>query len=245
MVTRKAPVRDAGRLADIVSAARASGRRALDEPSCKSLVAAYGVAVPHGFVIRSAEDVARAAARLRAPWVLKVISPDVIHKTEVGGVRVNLTHENAVVTAMAAMNDALLLRGDRVEGFLLEEMVAKGVEVVIGAVRDPSFGWLIMFGIGGIFVELLQDVAFRICPIIEVDAVEMLHELKSAAIMRGARGGVRVNEPALVEALLQIGGERGLLAQFGDHIAELDLNPLIASEHGVVAVDARVILADE
>lgn len=244
-MARAAPVRDAGRVAEIVSAARASGWRALDEPSCKSLVAACGVAVPDGVVIRTEEDVARAAARLRAPWVLKVISPDVIHKTEVGGVRANLTQGNDVVTTMAAMTDALRLRGDRLEGFLLEEMAAKGVEVVIGAVRDRSFGWLIMFGIGGIFVELLQDVAFRICPITEFDAVEMLHDLRSAPLLRGARGGVKVHEPALVEALLQIGGERGLLAQFGHHIAELDLNPLIASEHGVVAVDARVILADD
>jgi len=139
-VATAVPVHDAARFAEMVSAARASGRRALDEPSCKRLIASFGVTVPHGVVVRSADDVPRAAATLHAPWVVKVVSPDVVHKTDVGGVRANLTDERDVVATMNDMNERVRLRGGRVDGFLLEEMADEGVEVVIGAVRDA---WLV------------------------------------------------------------------------------------------------------
>lgn len=228
---------------EVMSAARASGRRAIDEVSCKKLVAACGVRVPKGVVVRRSDDLAPALATLQAPWVLKIISPDVIHKTEVGGVRTQLMDAGAVAAAMDSMTERARAGGFAVEGFLVEETAPPGIEVVIGGVRDPSFGWLLMFGLGGILVEYLRDVAFRICPIARIDAVEMIGELQAAPLLEGARGRPAVHRDALVDALLAIGGERGLLAQAGNDIAEIDLNPLIASEHGAMAVDVRMILA--
>jgi len=123
-------------------------------------------------------------------------------------------------------------------------MAPAGQEIVIGAIRDPQFGPMIMVGLGGIFVEVMADVAFRLCPIAERDARAMLDELRGTALLRGARGRDAVSEDAIVEALLRIGGANGLLMTQGDEIEELDINPLIVSAHGAVAVDARFILAD-
>jgi acyl-CoA synthetase (NDP forming) len=132
----------------------------------------------------------------------------------------------------------------RLDGFLVEEMAPAGQELVIGALRDPQFGPLVMVGLGGIFVEVLKDVAFRICPIERIDALEMLDELKGKALLDGARGQAAVSREAIVDMLLQIGGEKGLLMSLSDEIAEADINPLIVSSQGAVAVDARFILTD-
>jgi acyl-CoA synthetase (NDP forming) len=130
----------------------------------------------------------------------------------------------------------------RIDGFLLEEMAPAGQEVVIGGLRDPQFGPLVMVGLGGIFVEVLADVSFRICPIARIDAEEMLNELKGAALLRGARGRKPASREAIVEALLKIGGEGGLMMRHAQDIAEADINPLIVSDRAAVAVDARFVL---
>ena len=116
-------------------------------------------------------------------------------------------------------------------------------EVVVGAVRDPNFGPLVMVGLGVIFVEILADVAFRICPITRLDAAEMLDELKGVALLDGARGRARASREAIIDVLLKIGGENGLLMQHADDFKEADINPLIVSANGAVAVDARFVLA--
>jgi acyl-CoA synthetase (NDP forming) len=113
---------------------------------------------------------------------------------------------------------------------------------VIGGLNDPQFGPLIMVGLGGIFVEVLQDVAFRICPIERIDAIEMLDELKGKALLDGVRGQAPVSKQALIDVLLKVGGENGLLMQLQADIAEADINPVIVSANGAVAVDARFIL---
>jgi acyl-CoA synthetase (NDP forming) len=122
-------------------------------------------------------------------------------------------------------------------------MAPPGQEMVIGGLRDPQFGPLVMVGLGGIFVEVLADVSFRICPITRLDAQEMLAELKGAAILKGARGRKAVSQDAIVDALLKVGGENGLLLRHAADIKEADINPLIVSESGAVAVDARFILS--
>lgn len=131
----------------------------------------------------------------------------------------------------------------RVEGFLVEEMAPRGQELVIGGVRDPQFGPLVMVGLGGIFVEVLKDVSFRICPITRLDAEQMLAELKGAAILDGARGVRPASRAAIVDVLLKVGGEGGLLMAHAADILEADINPLIVSNAHAVAVDARFILA--
>lgn len=227
---------------DIIAKARAEGRRSLDEASGKALLARFGVAAPRSTVVKDAEAGACAAGQMRPPFVAKVVSPDILHKSDAGGVTVGLQSPAAVAEAISAMAGKPAIAQASVEGWLVEEMAAKGREIVIGGFRDPEFGPMIMVGLGGIFVEVLKDVAFRICPIARRDAEAMLAELKGHALLKGARGEAPVNEHALIDAMLAVGGENGLLMTFADEIAEADLNPVIVSAEGAVAVDARFIL---
>jgi acyl-CoA synthetase (NDP forming) len=227
---------------DLISEARAEKRAALDELSGKQLLASFGVTVPRSLVVQDAHAAGAACANLRPPLALKVMSPDLLHKSDAGGVAVGLHSAAEVEDAVRAMMKRPAIANARVDGFLLEEMAPAGVEVVVGGLRDPQFGPLVMVGLGGVFVEVLADVAFRICPITRLDAEEMLDELKGAALLRGARGRKAVSREAMVDVLLKVGGENGLLMTHGEDIAEADINPLIVSEHGAVAVDARFVL---
>ncbi|MCZ8338592.1 MAG: acetate--CoA ligase family protein [Burkholderiaceae bacterium] len=230
--------------------ARDAGRGALPEPLAKQVLARYGLSVPRGAFVGGRGDEADALRRtsealrgLAAPFVLKVVAPGVLHKTDVGGVRLGLRDASEVVAAMRGMANALRPRGVKPDGFLVEETAPAGQELVIGGFRDASFGPVVMLGAGGVFVELLQDVSFRICPITRRDAEEMLDELKVAAILRGARGGPSIDPTALFDALIAVGGENGLLMELSDALAELDVNPLIVGASGAVAVDARMVPA--
>jgi acyl-CoA synthetase (NDP forming) len=226
-----------------IQQARAARRTALDESAGKQLLAAYGISVPKSVVVKGADDVAAAFRGLKAPVVVKVVSPDILHKSDAGGVKVNLKSVAEVEAAIRAMAAAPLIKAANVDGYLIEEMAPAGQEMVVGGLRDPEFGPLVMVGLGGIFVEVLADVSFRICPITRVDAQEMLAELKGAAILKGARGRTPVSVDAIVDVLMKMGGEDGLLMRHADDIKEADVNPLIVSESGAVAVDARFILS--
>lgn len=223
--------------------ARAQGRSSLDEAAGKALLAGFGIRVPRSRVAATAEEAAAIAGELEGPFVVKVVSPDILHKSDAGGVALRLADAAAVRAAVAAMAARPAIAAARVEGWLVEEMVPAGREVVIGGYRDPQFGPMLMVGLGGIFVEVLHDVAFRICPIGADEAREMLGELKGHALLAGARGEAPVDEAALVDVMLRVGGADGLLMRHAADIAELDLNPVIVSAKGAVAVDARVILA--
>jgi acyl-CoA synthetase (NDP forming) len=227
---------------DLIAEARAAKRIALDELSGKQLLASFGVSVPRSLVIQDAGAAAEACGSLKPPLALKVMSPDILHKSDAGGVRVGLNGAAEIEEAVRAMMKRPAIENARVDGFLIEEMAPAGVELVVGGTRDPQFGPLVMVGLGGVFVEVLGDVAFRICPIARLDAEEMLDELKGAALLRGARGRQPVSREAVVDVLLKVGGESGLLMTHGEDIAEADINPLIVSEHGAVAVDARFVL---
>ncbi|HWI15387.1 MAG TPA: acetate--CoA ligase family protein [Burkholderiales bacterium] len=226
-----------------IQEARAAKRGALDEAAGKRLLAAYGIAVPKSVVVKTAADVAAAFKGLKAPVVVKVISPDILHKSDAGGVKVGLKSAADVEDAIRAMAAAPQIKAAKVEGYLIEEMAPPGQEIVIGGLRDPEFGPLVMVGLGGIFVEVLADVSFRICPIARIDAQEMLAELKGAAILKGARGRKPASLEAIIDVLLKVGGENGLLMRHADEIKEADVNPVIVSEAGAVAVDARFILS--
>ena len=227
---------------ELITAARKQGRAALDELSGKKLLAGFGISVPRSLVIPDAAGAAEACAKLNPPFVLKVVSPDILHKSDVGGVKVGLHSASEIEEAIRTMMLRPEIARARVDGFLLEEMAPAGQEVVIGGVRDPQFGPLVMVGLGGVFVEVLADVSFRICPITRLDAEEMLDELKGAPLLRGARGRKPASREAILGALLRVGGAGGLLMTHADEIAEADINPLIVSEHGAVAVDARFVL---
>ncbi len=230
----------------LIAAARDAGRGSLDERDGKALLDGFGIATPRSVVVADA-DAARAGALdgLSFPVVVKVMSAEILHKSDAGGVAVGLADAAAAADAVAAMAEKPKIKAAKVDGYLVEEMAPKGQEVVIGGIRDPRFGPMVMVGLGGIFVELLADVAFRVCPISELDAREMIDELQGAPLLRGARGGVAVSEDALVDALLKVGGAGGLLLDQIDAIKELDINPLIVSPEGAVAADARVILTGD
>ena len=228
---------------DVITKARSENRTALDEFAGKQLLASFGISVPKAAVIKGADEAAAAFAKLTPPLVLKVMSPDILHKSDAGGVKVNLKSAVETADAVRGMMNSPALRAARIDGFLLEEMAPGGQEVVVGAVRDPQFGPLVMVGLGGIFVEVLADVSFRICPVTRLDAREMLAELKGAAVLKGARGRKPASQDAIVDVLLKIGGEEGLLLCHADDFREADINPLIVSESGAVAVDARFVLS--
>jgi acyl-CoA synthetase (NDP forming) len=227
---------------ELISRARSAGRAALDEPSGKALLAAYGIAVPRSVVVPGAAEASGVLAQLTGPFVAKVISADILHKSDAGGVRVNLPTAADVADAIRQMMRQSAIAESRIDGFLIEEMAPAGQEMMIGGLRDAHFGPLVMVGLGGIFVEVLADVAFRICPITPLDAEEMLAELKGAAILDGARGKKPLPKAAIIDTLLKMGGEGGLLMRHAADIKEADINPLIVSETGAVAVDARFVL---
>src|SRR5262245_45948439 len=230
---------------DVFAEARRQGRAALDERAGKELLAGFGIAVPKSLVVRDAREAASVLAALKPPFAVKVMSPDILHKSDVGAVRVGLTSSEAIVEAIGEMLAVPQIAKARRDGFLVEEMAPAGQEIVVGGVRDPQFGPLVMAGLGGVFVEVLADVAFRICPITRRDAEEMLDELRGAALLKGVRGRPRVSLEAIVDVLLKMGGEDGLLMRYAADIQEADLNPIIVSETGAVAVDARFVLTKE
>jgi acyl-CoA synthetase (NDP forming) len=232
--------------------ARDEARGALSEPLAKQALARYGLRVPRGAFIEGCGDDADALQRtsealraLAGPFVLKVVAPGVLHKSDVGGVRLGLRDAHEVLAAMRGIAGSLRTRGMAPDGFLVEETAPAGLELAIGGFQDASFGPVVMVAAGGVFVELLQDVAFRICPITRLDAEEMLAELKAAAVLRGARGGPSIDPGVVFDALLAVGGEHGLLMELSDELAELDVNPLIVGSSGAVAVDARMVPRSE
>lgn len=227
----------------VIGEARRQQRHALDEFDAKRLLDLYGLRVPRSALVKDG-GLADTAIDLTWPVVLKIVSRDVLHKSDVGGVRLGLRDVKELEAAMDAVGASVRSAGHCVDGFLVEEMAAPGHEVVIGGFIDPSFGPIVMIGLGGVFIEVLGDVAFSICPITRIDAAEMLDELQGAAVLRGARGATPVPDTILIDALMAIGGPNGLLMELADDVSELDINPLIVSPTGAVAVDARLILAD-
>ena len=225
-------------LQDAISA----GRSSLSEAEGKTILSSLGIQVPRSSILAAPEEVETALADMTGPFVAKVMSPDILHKSDAGGVRLALADAPAVAAAIADMACKPSISNANVEGWLVEEMTPAGQEVVVGALRDPQFGAMLMVGLGGIFVEVLKDVTFRLCPIDRRDAYDMLRELAGFDLLQGARGRAPANIDALVRLMLKIGGAEGLLMSTGDAIAELDLNPVIVSSERAVAVDARFIL---
>lgn len=222
--------------------ARAAGRPAIDEPAAKRVVAAFGIAVPDGEVVADADGATAALARIGGPVAVKLVSPQPIHKSDIGGVALGLTDAASVREAADALRRRAADARVDATGLLVERMAAPGVEVVVGALRDARFGPVVMLGLGGVFIEVFADVAFRVCPIGEADARSMIDGLRAAPLLRGARGRPPVDEAALVAVLLAVGGPEGLMMRAGGAIAELDLNPVMAGPRGATACDARILL---
>jgi len=221
---------------------RASGS-ALSEQDSKALLSAYGIAVPKERVVTSPGDAAKAAKRIGFPVVMKIVSADILHKSDLGLVAVGVRDEDdakriykrMIATAKKAAPKA------HIDGVLVAEMV-RGIETVVGVAQDDLFGPVVMFGLGGVFVEVLKDVTFRVPPFTKSDATAMLDELAGSAMLRGVRGQPAADRSALVDTLMKI---QHLAVDLSADVAELDINPLLAGPKGVVAADALVILARE
>jgi acyl-CoA synthetase (NDP forming) len=224
----------------IVAAAPRGG--SLSELESKGLLAAYGIPVSRDIVVTSAAEAARAAASLGYPVVMKILSRDIEHKSDLGLVEVGLTTAASVRATYRRMMETAAEAAPHaaVEGVLVSELVAGGVETVIGMTRDDVFGPALMFGLGGIFVEVLEDVTFRVPPFPESQARAMVESIRGHALLRGARGRPAVDVSAIVAAIM---GLQHLALDLGDDILELDVNPLLARPDGVVALDALVTLA--
>lgn len=226
----------------IIAEARAAGQGALGEPAAKRIVAACGISVPRGVTVHPDEPLEAALAGLSPPFALKLVAADVLHKSDIGGVALGLPDATALEAARRRMLQSPALIGVAVDGFLIEEMAPAGHELVIGGMCDPRFGPVVMLGLGGIFVEIFDDVAFRLCPLSPNDVGDVLHDLRAAALLEGARGGIKANQQAIIDVLMGLAGPEGLLTHFSGEIAELDINPLIVSATCAVAADARIVL---
>ncbi|MBI5892075.1 MAG: acetate--CoA ligase family protein [Deltaproteobacteria bacterium] len=221
--------------------ALSAGRKSLLEPEALELLKAFEIPAPEYIVVKDADEAVSAANKIGCPVVLKVVSQDILHKTEAGGVRTGLKNAQEVLDSF---NEMLFEISDHyptasIEGFLIEKEAQNGVEVIVGAIRDPVFDISLMFGIGGVMVELMKDVSFRIAPVTKEECATMMKEIKAYPMLTGYRGSPPVNLDKIADCLIKVGS---IMKEISD-IKEIEINPLIAYPDKVVAVDARVVLA--
>jgi len=220
--------------------ARAAGRTFITESSAARIAEAYGIRVPRSGLAHDLSEARSLAASIGFPVVMKIASPDVLHKSDIGGIIFDINSADAVEDAYDSIMRRVMRRlpGATIWGVTLQEQVSPGREVIVGANRDAAFGPILMFGLGGIYVEVLKDLSFRMCPVTPDDAREMIDELRSSALLRGARG----EAPADIEAIVDVICRVSALAMEFEDITELDINPLIvgARSTGAVAADIRI-----
>lgn len=232
---------DREKIAELLKSAGGQNRRELTEYESKKVLLAWGIPTTRVELARSASEAVEAARELKYPVVMKIASPNILHKTDAKGVRVDLNSDPEVRRAFEQIvSNAKAYRGDaRIWGVTVQEYVPPAREVIIGLIQDEDFGQVLMFGLGGIWVEVLKDVSFSLAPVSEKDAREMIQEIKGYPVLEGVRG----EAPADIDALVDILQKVGQLALEFD-IAEIDLNPVFAFEdgRGAKVVDARMIL---
>ncbi len=233
---------------EMIAEAQAAGRTLLSEVESKALLAAAGIPVIAAQLATSAEEAASLASEIGFPVVLKVASPDVAHKSDAGGVLVDIANIEAARAGYERIVSAVAQAapGASVDGVSVQRQADAGTEVIVGMTSDPQFGPVVMFGLGGIFVEVLKDVAFRLVPLEPRDAAQMLREIRGLPVLAGVRGQSGVDLDALEELLLAV----STFVVAHPEVVELDLNPVFAYPVGhaggsVVAVDARVLLREE
>lgn len=220
--------------------AKAEGRNFLLEYEAKTVCKEYGIPITELKISKTAEEAAKFSDEIGYPAVLKIISPDVIHKVDVGGVILNIGSREEAKKAFNKIVENVKKHkpNAKIDGILVQEMSPCSTEVIVGAIKDPQFGPTLMFGLGGTFVEIMKDVSFRILPIKEEDARQMISELKAYPILRGYRG----QAPRDIETVVKILLNTSRLVMKHQDIKELDLNPVMVYEKGAKTVDARIIL---
>ena len=225
----------------IIDGARKEGRTLLTEIEAKQVLEDAGVPVSPARLAKTKDEAAKVAAELGFPIVLKIVSPQITHKSDVGGVALNLGSADEVSAAfdriVASAKKAVPTA--KIDGVAVQRMEKPGIEVIIGMTTDPQFGPVLMFGLGGVMVEILKDVAFRVVPINERDARQMVHEIKGFPLLEGYRGSDPADISKLEQLLLQVSA----FIEAHPEVAELDLNPVFAYKDGAKAVDARIVLA--
>jgi acyl-CoA synthetase (NDP forming) len=216
------------------------GRSILTEFESKEILKEAGIPVIETRLAKTEEEAVSLSQEIGFPVALKIASPDVIHKSDSGGVRLALNHMDEVKTAYNEIIESVSQQypGVLIQGVSVQKMARPGTEVIVGTSKDPQFGPVIMFGLGGIFVEILKDVSFRIIPVDRRDALEMIKEIKGYPLLQGYRGKEPANISVLVEIILKLSS----LIEKNPQIKELELNPIVAYGDGAVAVDARIIL---
>jgi len=225
---------------DVFTQARKEDRNYLLEPEAKIVCMEYGIPVTRFKVALTQDEAVKFADQIGYPIVLKIVSPNILHKYDVGGVMLNLKNGVEVKDAYNKILENIKKHKPKAKivGVLVQEMAPTSTEVIVGATKDPQFGPALMFGLGGIFVEILKDVAFRIAPITESDAREMITEVKGYPVLKGYRGQPQADIEAIVRILLNT----SRLVMDHMEIKELDLNPIMVYEKGAKTVDARIIL---
>ena len=234
MSTDKAKVRK------LLDAVKAEGRTSLTAPEGKQVCDAYAIAVPQEGLAGSAAQAGKMAADMGFPVVMKIVSPDILHKTEAGGVIVGVgSADEAAKAYETILKNAKAYKADaKVIGVQVQQMIKGGQEVIVGAVTDPSFGKLVAFGLGGVLVEVLKDITFRLAPATQSDALSMLDGIQAAEMLKGVRGSDPVNREALAKLIV---GVSQLVHDFPE-ISEMDLNPVFAAKDSAIAADVRIVV---
>jgi acyl-CoA synthetase (NDP forming) len=226
----------------VAKQARAEGRRLLSEVEAKQLLHDAGVPVTRTVLTTTVEEALIQAEQLEYPVVLKIVSPDISHKSDIGGVKVGLDDAAAVTAAfeeiLANVKKAMPDAG--ITGIAVQHMAPDGIEVIIGMTTDPQFGPVLMFGLGGIMVEVLKDVSFRVVPLAERDAAQMIDEIKGKAILDGVRGQPPADKASIRRAILKVSE----FVEGNPDVQELDLNPMLVYRDGAIAVDARIVITE-
>ncbi|MBM3118751.1 MAG: acetyl-CoA synthetase [Chloroflexi bacterium] len=225
---------------EILKQARKDNRTQLTEIESKELLKEAEIPVVEAKLARTKKEAVAMSKRIGFPVVLKIVSPDVIHKSDSGGVKLGLSNATQVGNACSEILSAVKKHYPKakIQGVSVQKMARTGVEVIIGMTKDAQFGPVLMFGLGGILVEVLKDVSFRIVPLVKRDAREMIKEIKGYPLLEGYRGQEPADVPYLEDLILKVSD----FVDKSPEIKELDLNPIFAYKNGAVAVDARVIL---
>src|ERR1700761_6346798 len=224
----------------VLDQVKADKRTSLTAPEGKIVCDAYGIPVPKEGVATSAADAAKLAGGMGFPVVMKIVSPDILHKTEAGGVIVGVkTAEDAQKAYDTILANAKKYKADaKIEGVQVQQMLMGGTEVIIGSITDGSFGKLVAFGLGGVLVEVLKDITFRLAPATKEDALSMLDGIQAHDMLKGVRGGDPVDRDALADIIVKVSQ---LVSDFQE-IVELDLNPVFATKADAVAADVRIVV---
>ncbi|TFF86525.1 acetyl-CoA synthetase [Candidatus Thorarchaeota archaeon] len=235
---------------EIFEQAREEGRSFVLEHEAKDIMSSYGIPIPPYDTAASADEAVEKASKIGYPVVLKILSKDILHKSDAGGVKINLKSDeevrdafNEIMANAKAYGKKNDMKVDLSRGVFISEFAEMGTEVIVGVTHDPQFGHALMFGLGGIFVEVLKDVTFRLIPLSEVDAREMVKEIKASKILEGVRGQKPRDVDALVDVIMSV----SKMVDENPQIMELDCNPTFVYEKGkgALVVDARILINSE